>query len=80
MHQPYALRPWLRLGTMSAAPLTAAPAPRARRRTADAHQDAEPPEARAPPLLAVLQPAAVSTAAPRAAAGAPAHARHKVCG
>lgn len=76
-----------RLGGMTAAPMTAAPAPRPRRRTGDpAVQDADEPESRAPPLLAVLQPGAdpapVSTAAPpaRTAAAAPARKRQQVDG
>jgi hypothetical protein len=81
LHQRSALYPWSRLGAMSAAPMTAAPEPRARRRLADAYQEAAEPEARAPALLALLEPAAVSIAAPKAApaAAAPMRAQHKVC-
>jgi hypothetical protein len=64
---------------MSAAPLTAAPAPRVQRRLADAHQETEPPESRAAPLLAVLEPAGAPAAAPRTAAAARSRIRQKVC-
>jgi hypothetical protein len=63
---------------MSAAPLTAAPAQRVQRRLADVRWEAQPPESRAAPLLAVLEPEAALAAAPRTAAAARTRVRQKV--
>lgn len=80
MHQQLiTFAPSCRLGTMSAAPLTAAPALRVQHRLADAQREAEPPESRAAPKLAVLELAAASAAAPHTAAAARTRVRQKVC-